>query len=208
MPFLYLFILIRRIKDENAFGILQRIGRALMLPVAILPAAGILLAFGNAMQNPDMIAIMPFLEAGPVELIAQLMEDAGGIVFDNLPLIFAIGVALGLANGDGVAGLAAVIGFLIINVTMGVMGGVESDMVDGSPAYAEVLGIPTLQTGVFGGIIAGILGAYMYNKYFNIELPSYLGFFAGKRFVPIATAFGGLFIGIALNFIWPTVQDG
>ncbi|MFC5712478.1 glucose-specific PTS transporter subunit IIBC [Thalassorhabdus alkalitolerans] len=193
---------------KNAFGILQRIGRALMLPVAILPAAGILLAFGNAMQNPDMIAIMPFLEAGPVELIAQLMEDAGGIVFDNLPLIFAIGVALGLANGDGVAGLAAVIGFLIINVTMGVIGGVESDMVDGSPAYAEVLGIPTLQTGVFGGIIAGILGAYMYNKYYNIELPSYLGFFAGKRFVPIATAFGGLFIGIALNFIWPTVQDG
>ncbi|SDH72215.1 PTS system D-glucose-specific IIA component, Glc family /PTS system D-glucose-specific IIB component, Glc family /PTS system D-glucose-specific IIC component, Glc family [Alteribacillus persepolensis] len=192
---------------KKAFGILQRIGRALMLPVALLPAAGLLLAIGTAMQEDNMINILPFLEAAPAQLISELMMEAGGIVFDNLPVIFAIGVALGLANGDGVAGLAALIGYFIINVTMGVIVGVEPEMVQGNPAYAEMLGVPTLQTGVFGGIIAGALGAFMYNRYFNIELPQYLGFFAGKRFVPIATAFGGLIVGALLTIVWPQVQE-
>ncbi|SFL54586.1 glucose-specific PTS transporter subunit IIBC [Salibacterium qingdaonense] len=191
---------------KKAFGLLQRIGRSLMLPVALLPAAGLMLAIGTAMQEDNMIAIMPFLESEIFVFISQLMMDAGGVVFDNLAVLFAVGVAIGLANGDGVAGLAALIGFFIINVTMGVIEEVTPEMASDNPAFAEILGVPTLQTGVFGGIIAGILGAFMYNRYYNIQLPQYLGFFAGKRFVPIATAFGGLIIGAALTVVWPPVQ--
>ncbi len=187
---------------------MQRVGKALMLPVALLPAAGILLAFGNALQNPDLIARIPALEANWVVMLASIMESAGDIVFANLALLFAVGVAIGLSNGDGVAGLAALIGYLIINVTMSVTGGITPEMVAEDPGISNVLGIPTLQTGVFGGIIAGLLAAFTYKRYFNIELPSYLGFFAGKRFVPIATAFFALFIGIILHFIWPTIQIG
>ncbi|QKS72288.1 PTS transporter subunit EIIC [Paenalkalicoccus suaedae] len=193
---------------NNAFGTLQKVGRSLMLPVALLPAAGILLAFGDAMQNPDMIARLGFLDSAFFATLAQLMQEAGDIVFANLPLLFAVGVAIGLAGGDGVAGLAAIIGYLIMNVVMSVLAQVDASMLDGSPEYASVLGIPTLQTGVFGGIIAGLLGAFMYNKFYKIELPSYLGFFAGKRFVPIVTAGSALFLGVLMFWLWPYAQNG
>ncbi|AMX84222.1 PTS glucose transporter subunit IICBA [Geobacillus subterraneus] len=193
---------------KRAFGTLQRVGKALMLPVAILPAAGILLAFGNALKNPALTDKIPALKADWIVLIANVMEQAGGIVFANLSLLFAVGVAIGLAGGEGVAGLAAIIGYLIMNVTMGVVLGVTADMVGSDPSYANILGIPTLQTGVFGGIIVGILAAYMYNKYFNIELPQYLGFFAGKRFVPIVTAATAVVLGIVMTFVWPPIQHG
>ncbi|MBB6284042.1 glucose-specific PTS transporter subunit IIBC [Geobacillus subterraneus] len=193
---------------KRAFGTLQRVGKALMLPVAILPAAGILLAFGNALKNPALTDKIPALKADWIVLIANVMEQAGGIVFANLSLLFAVGVAIGLAGGEGVAGLAAIIGYLIMNVTMGVVLGVTADMVGTDPSFANILGIPTLQTGVFGGIIVGILAAYMYNKYFNIELPQYLGFFAGKRFVPIVTAASAVVLGIIMTFVWPPIQNG
>ncbi|MBE3569429.1 MAG: PTS transporter subunit IIABC [Bacillales bacterium] len=193
---------------KKLFGVLQKVGKALMLPVAILPAAGILLALGNALQNPALVHIAPFLHTGWVEMVAKVMEDAGGIIFSNLALLFAVGVAIGLAGGEGVAGLAAIVGFLIMNVTMGVVLGVTPKMAAHDPSYATVLGIPTLQTGVFGGIIIGILAAILYNKYFNIELPSYLGFFAGKRFVPIVTAVSSLILGLIMIVIWPPVQSG
>ncbi|MDV2685807.1 glucose-specific PTS transporter subunit IIBC [Alkalihalophilus lindianensis] len=196
---------------KQSFSVLQRVGKALMLPVALLPAAGILLALGNAIQNPDLVARLPFLTADWIVLLASVMESAGDIVFANLALLFAVGVAIGLSNGDGVAGLAALIGYLIMNVTMSVLGGYGEwtpEMIGADPGISSVLGIPTLQTGVFGGIIAGLLATYTYKKFFNIELPSYLGFFAGKRFVPIATAFFALFIGVILYWIWPTIQVG
>ncbi|MGX1266267.1 glucose-specific phosphotransferase system IIBC component [Rossellomorea marisflavi] len=196
---------------KKAFGVLQKVGKALMLPVAILPAAGLLLAFGNALQNPTLLDIAPFLSNGGVETVAGVMEKAGGIIFDNLPLLFAVGVAIGLAGGDGVAGLAAIVGFLIMNATMGTVEGLEIKDVTGDnvdPANALVLGIPTLQTGVFGGIIVGIIAATMYNRFFKIELPSYLGFFAGKRFVPIATAVSSVILGLLMLVVWPPVQDG
>ncbi|CAH2214498.1 glucose-specific PTS transporter subunit IIBC [Tepidibacter aestuarii] len=193
---------------KKIFGILQQIGKALMLPVAILPAAGLLLAFGNAFQNPELISKLAFLAAPSIQHVAKIMEQAGGIIFGNLPLLFAVGVAVGLADGEGVAGIAAIVGFLIMNVTMGTAANITTDMVGSSPAYASVLGIPTLQTGVFGGIIVGVLAATMYKKYFNMELPPYLGFFAGKRFVPIITSVCALILGFAMLAIWPPVQDG
>jgi glucose PTS system EIICBA or EIICB component len=191
---------------KRAFGTLQKVGKALMLPVAILPAAGILLALGAALQNPTLLELIPSLENEVVEHIASLMKEAGLIIFSNLPLLFAVGVAIGLASGEGVAGLAAIVGFLIMNVTMSVVLGIEASDLEGNFEYANVLGIPTLQTGVFGGIIVGLLASYMYNKFYNIELPSYLGFFAGKRFVPIITAASALVLGFAMTIIWPPIQ--
>ena len=192
---------------KNAFGVLQKVGKALMLPVALLPAAGILLALGAALLNPALIEIAPFLDNSTVELIASVMQNAGNIIFGNLPLLFAVGVAVGLAGGEGTAGLAAIIGYLVMNVTMGTVLGITAEDVNGLN-YASILGIPTLQTGVFGGIIVGILAASMYNRFFEIELPSYLGFFAGKRFVPIITAATALVLGILMIFIWPPIQNG
>lgn len=192
---------------KKLFGVLQKVGKALMLPVALLPAAGILLGVSNALANPDIIAKMPFLANDMVQLIVSIMESSGQIIFDNLPLLFAVGTAVGLTEGEGVAGLAAIVGFLVMNKSMGIMSGVTEQMI-GNPMYASVLGIPTLQTGVFGGIIIGIIAATLYKKFYKIELPQYLGFFAGKRFVPIVTAASAIVIGICLSFIWPPIQMG
>jgi len=194
---------------KNAFGVLQKVGKALMLPVAILPAAGILLAIGNALQNPTLLDLAPFLDNHGVSMVAKIMEQAGSVIFGNLSLLFAVGVAIGLAGGEGVAGLAAIIGFLIMNATMGTALGITApDLATHAQSYASVLGIPTLQTGVFGGIIVGLIAAYMYNRFFEIELPSYLGFFAGKRFVPIITAVSAVVLGLIMIVIWPPIQAG
>ncbi|AZU60199.1 glucose-specific PTS transporter subunit IIBC [Neobacillus mesonae] len=192
---------------KNAFGVLQKIGKALMLPVALLPAAGLLLGIGNAIQQPNMLEYLPFLDAHWIQVTAGVMEDAGSIIFGNLALIFAAGVAIGLA-GDGAAALAAIVGYLVLNQVMSSWIGVTADMVAKNPSYANVLGIPTLQTGVFGGIIVGLIAAYCYNRFHNIEMPSFLGFFAGKRFVPIVTAAASFVAGLLLLIIWPPIQHG
>lgn len=206
---------------KKLFGQLQRIGKALMLPVAILPAAGILLAFGNAMHNEQLVHLAPWLNHPVFVAISSVMEASGQVIFDNLPLLFAIGTALGLAGGDGVAALAALVGYLIMNATMGKVlnitiddifsyakGAKELSQAAKDPANALILGIPTLQTGVFGGIIIGALASWCYNKFYNISLPAFLGFFAGKRFVPIVTSFVAIITGIVLSFVWPPIQDG
>lgn len=192
---------------KKAFGVLQKVGKALMLPVALLPAAGILLALGAALLNPALLELAPFLDNDAVRMVAAVMQNAGDIVFGNLPVLFAVGVAVGLAGGDGVAGLAAIIGYLIMNVTMGTALGLTAEDVNGLN-YASVLGVPTLQTGVFGGIIVGIIAAALYNKFYEIELPTYLGFFAGKRFVPIITAATAVLLGLLMLVIWPPIQSG
>ncbi|MGG0716290.1 glucose-specific PTS transporter subunit IIBC [Robertmurraya massiliosenegalensis] len=192
---------------KKMFGVLQKVGKALMLPVALLPAAGILLALGAALRNPALLELAPFLDNSGVDMVAAIMQNAGDIVFGNLPVLFAVGVAVGLAGGDGVAGLAAIIGYLIMNVTMGTALGITADDVNGLN-YASILGVPTLQTGVFGGIIIGIIAASLYNKFYEIELPSYLGFFAGKRFVPIITAGTAVLLGLLMLIIWPPIQNG
>ncbi len=194
---------------KNSFGVLQQIGKALMLPVALLPAAGILLAFGDAFQNPALTAHFPFMTSSGFKLAAQVIEQAGGVLFANLPLLFTVGVSVGLAGGEGVAGLAAIVAFLVMNTTMGLVAGVTPQLLaDKNPAYTSVMGIPTLQTGVFGGIIVGIFAAAVYRRYFNITLPDYLSFFAGKRFVQIVAASGAVILGMLMVFIWPPLQNG
>lgn len=203
------------------FGQLQRVGKALMLPVAILPAAGILLALGNAMHNEQLVSLAPWLKHEVFVILSTIMESAGQVVFDNLPLLFAVGTALGLAGGDGVAALAALVGYLIMNATTGKVMHISIDQIfsfaDGAktlsqanklPQHALILGIPTLQTGVFGGIIMGALAAWCYNKFYNITLPQFLGFFAGKRFVPIVTSLVAIVTGVVLAFVWPPIQEG
>ncbi|WP_330406906.1 PTS transporter subunit EIIC [Clostridioides difficile] len=192
---------------KKVFGVLQKVGKSLMLPVALLPAAGILLGVSNALAGDALLSHFPALANPTFQLIISIMESSGQIIFNNLPLIFAVGVAVGLTEGEGVAALAAIVGFLILNTSMGVMAGVTEDMVDNS-MYASIVGIPTIQTGVFGGIIIGIVAAYLYKKFYKIELPQYLGFFAGKRFVPIVTSLVAIAIGIILSFIWPPIQEG
>ena len=194
---------------KKLFGQLQRIGKALMLPVAILPAAGLLLAIGTAMQGESLQHYLPFIQNGGVQTVAKLMTGAGGIIFDNLPMIFALGVAIGLAGGDGVAAIAAFVGYIIMNKTMSdFLQVTPKNIGDPASGYASILGIPTLQTGVFGGIIIGALAAWCYNKFYNINLPSYLGFFAGKRFVPIMMATTSFILAFPMALIWPTIQSG
>ncbi|MDI9219039.1 glucose-specific PTS transporter subunit IIBC [Clostridium tertium] len=192
---------------KKSFGVLQRIGKSLMLPVALLPAAGLLMGIGTFLQNPNIISNFPMLSGENFQLIANIMSSSGDIIFSNLPLIFAVGVSIGMSNGDGVAALAAIVSFLIMNMTVGITAGVDLLQVDTNPMYDVVLGIPTLQTGVFGGILIGMVFAIIYQKFYTIKLPEFLGFFSGKRFVPIVAAIAGLIIGIMMVVIWPPIQN-
>lgn len=176
-------------RARAAFGWLQKIGKSLMLPVSVLPAAGILLGVGSA-----KFAILPVA-------VSDVMAQAGGAVFVNLPLIFAIGVALGLTVSDGVAALAAVVGFAVMLATMGVM----APLVGYEPK--PIMGIPSIETGVFGGIVIGAVAGSLFNRFFRVQLPPYLGFFAGKRSVPILTAFAAIAVGIVLSVIWPPIGE-
>jgi PTS system glucose-specific IIC component len=173
---------------KHAFGVLQKVGKSLMLPVAVLPVAGLLLGLGAT----DFHGYVP-------AIVLALMKNSGDVIFGNLPLIFAIGVALGFTENDGVSGIAATIGYLVMTATLGVVAkaeGIEPD---------TIMGIPSIQTGVFGGILAGALAAWMFNRYYRIALPPYLGFFGGKRFVPIVTAIGAIVLGALLSVVWPPI---
>ncbi|MEK6625324.1 MAG: PTS glucose transporter subunit IIBC [Bdellovibrionota bacterium] len=175
---------------KSSFSLLQSIGKALMLPVSVLPVAGILLGVGAA-----KFGWMP-------GIVSQLMEQSGGAVFGSIPLMFAIGVALGLTKNDGVSALAAAVGYFILLSTMGVMA-----QFMGNPTDA-IMGVKSINTGVFGGILIGMLSGFLFNRYYRIQLPPYLGFFAGKRFVPIVTSFGAIVLGILLSIVWPPLGVG
>lgn len=175
---------------KHIFSSLQKIGKALMLPVAVLPVAGLLLGVGAA--NFEW---MP-------PLASALMKNSGDVIFGNLPLIFAIGVALGFTENDGVSAVAAAIGYIVLLATMGVMAKVWG------AETASIMGVKSIQTGVFGGILAGGLAAAMFKRFYHIHLPAYLSFFAGKRFVPIITALAAILLGIALSVVWPPIQSG
>ena len=206
---------------------LQRIGKAIMLPIAALPVAGILLGVGGsliniaALENAPAIyqPLIAFVNIPMITIILKIMQGIGDIVFGNLPVLFAVGTAIGLAKQDkGTAALASVFGFLIMNQVIGVLLGVGATplgtLVSGDvPAqYAQyvttTLGIFTLNMSVFGGIITGIVTATLHNKYYNIQLPAVIGFFSGARFVPIVVSLAMAVVGALLAYIWPFVQDG
>lgn len=192
---------------KKYFGVLQRIGKSLTLPIALLPVAGLLMGLGTLFNNQDILNTFPILAGERFQLIANIVSSAGSIIFDNLPLLFAVGVAIGMSSGDGVAALAAIVGFLIMNITLGILVGVDLTQVERNPMYTIVLGIPTLHTGVFGGILIGLISAVIYDRFYNIKLPEFLGFFSGKRFVPIVAALSGVILGIIMYAIWPHIQN-
>jgi PTS system glucose-specific IIC component len=172
---------------KATFSLLQQIGTAMMLPVSVLPVAGLLLGIGSSHLG--------WVPSG----VSELMAQSGGAIFGSLPLIFAIAVAVGLTKNDGVAALAATVGFVVQVATMGVVAtllGHETQM---------IFGMKSVETGVFGGILIGAVSAGLFNKYYRVKLPECLGFFSGKRFVPIVTALAAIGMGIVLSMIWPPV---
>lgn len=197
---------------DKIFGVLQRVGRSFMLPIAILPVAGLFLGIGGSFTNETMLEAYGLLGVmGPgtiIYAILQVLNSAGSVVFDNLPLIFAIGVAIGMAKQEKeVSALSAVIAFFVMHATIGSMIN-DFGAPDLSGATASVLGINSLQMGVFGGIIVGLGVAALHNRFYKIQLPQVLSFFSGTRFVPIISAAVYLLVGIAMYFIWPVIQTG
>lgn len=206
---------------DKIFGVLQRVGRSFMLPIAILPVAGLLLGLGSSFTNTTTIETygLQWLLGDKTILHAFLviMNAVGSAIFDNLPLIFAVGVAIGMAKKEKeVSALSAVIAYFVMNVSINAMlkisgkiladGSIAKDVLDGT--ITSVCGIQSLQMGVFGGIIVGLGVAALHNRFYKIELPNALSFFGGTRFVPIISTVVYLFVGILMYFIWPTVQNG
>lgn len=199
---------------DKIFGVLQRVGRSFMLPIAILPVAGLFLGIGSSFTNLTTLeayGLTGIMGPGTVlYAILTVLSEAGNIVFANLPVLFAMGVAIGMAKKEkDVAALSAVIAFFIMHASIGAMininGGVDA-LLEG--ASTQVLGITSLQMGVFGGIIVGLGVAALHNRFYKIELPAVLGFFGGTRFVPIISAVVYLIVGIVMFYAWPIVQSG
>lgn len=199
---------------DKIFGVLQRVGRSFMLPIALLPIAGLLLGIGSSFTNPTTIETYHLqnviTEGGVLYTLLDIMSKTGSAVFDNLALLFAMGVAIGMAKKEKeVAALSGAIGFLVMNTAISALirakGGVEAMAANST---ASVLGITTLQTGVFGGILVGLGVAALHNRFYKIRLPQVLSFFGGTRFVPIISAVTYLAVGVLLFFVWPVVQTG
>ena len=199
---------------DKIFGVLQRVGRSFMLPIALLPVAGLLLGIGSSFTNETMLAaygLNSVIHPGTlIYTILDVMSQTGNAVFNNLALLFAMGVAIGMARKEKeVAALSGAVAYIIMNTAIQAMinaaGGVEA-----MPANSTttMLGITTLQMGVFGGIVVGLGVAALHNKFYKIELPQVLAFFGGTRFVPIISSIVYLVVGIAMFYIWPVVQSG
>lgn len=199
---------------DKIFGVLQRVGRSFMLPIAILPVAGLLLGVGGSFTNETMLrtyGLWDIMGPGTVFFaIFEVMKEAGDIVFANLPILFAMGVAIGMAKKEKeVAALAAAIAFFIMHASISAMiiinGGAENLL---SGATTSVVGITSLQMGVFGGILVGLGVAALHNRFYKIQLPQVLSFFGGTRFVPIISALVYTAVGIVMYYLWPPVQSG
>lgn len=208
-------------KKNNVFNIMQGLGKSFMLPIAVLPIAGLLLGIGSSFSNVSTLnnlGLINIIGPGTVAYsVFSIMSGVGSAIFDNLPLIFAIGVAIGMSNKEKeIAALAAALSFLVMNITINkiliIRGIIDTN---GNPLGAtsdgmitSVLGIPTLQVGVFGGIIVGIGVALLHNRFREIELPEFLAFFGGNRFIPIISVFTFIIVGFILSIVWPYIQSG
>ena len=206
---------------DKIFSVLQRVGRSFMLPIAILPVAGLLLGIGSSFTNATTIEtyhLTSILGEGTVlNALLMIMNKVGSAVFDNLPLIFAVGVAIGMAKKEKeVSALSAVIAYFVMNTAINAMLTITGQILDNGEIAESVLegtitsvcGIQSLQMGVFGGIIVGLGVAALHNKFYRIQLPNALSFFGGTRFVPIISTIVYMFVGILLYFVWPVVQNG
>lgn len=206
---------------DKIFGVLQRVGRSFMLPIAVLPVAGLLLGIGSSFTNETTIAtygLQSILGNGTMlHALLVIISKAGNVIFDNLPIIFAVGVAIGMAKAEKeVAALSAMISFFVMHASINAVlvvsgkiladGSIADNVLDGT--IASVCGIQSLQMGVFGGIIVGLGVAALHNRYHKIVLPSALSFFGGSRFVPIISTVVYVGVGILMYFIWPAVQNG
>lgn len=206
---------------DKIFSVLQRIGRSFMLPIAILPVAGLLLGIGSSFTNATTIetyGLTGILGDGTIlHSLLMIMNKVGSAVFDNLPLIFAVGVAIGMAKKEKeVSALSAVIAYFVMNTAISAMlinngqilenGEIAESVLEGT--ITSVCGIPSLQMGVFGGIIVGLGVAALHNRFYRIQLPNALSFFGGTRFVPIISTIVYMFVGILMYFVWPAVQNG
>lgn len=199
---------------DKIFGVLQRVGRSFMLPIALLPVAGLLLGIGSSFTNATTLAtygLDSFIYEGTMlYTVLDIMSQTGSAVFNNLALLFAMGVAIGMAKREKeVAALSGAVAYLIMNTAISAMitaaGGVEAMAAN---ATTTTLGITTLQMGVFGGIIVGLGVAALHNRFYKIELPQVLAFFGGTRFVPIICSVVYLLVGVAMFYAWPVVQNG
>lgn len=206
---------------DKIFGVLQRVGRSFMLPIAVLPVAGLLLGIGSSFTNETTIAtygLQNILGDGTIlHALLTVMSKAGNVIFDNLPIIFAVGVAIGMAKAEKeVAALAAMISFFVMHASIYAVlllaeevledGSIASDVLEGT--IASVCGIPTLQRACVGLLLVGLGVAALHNRYYKIQLPSALSFFGGSRFVPIISTVTYVGVGILMYFIWPVVQNG
>ncbi|CDE34217.1 pTS system glucose subfamily IIA component [Ruminococcus sp. CAG:403] len=199
---------------DKIFGVLQRVGRSFMLPIALLPVAGLLLGIGSSFTNPTTLETYHLTnvirDGGFLYTILDIMSQTGSVVFDNLALLFAMGVAIGMAKKEKeVAALSGAIAYLIMNTAISALiaakGGVEA-MAENTTT--QVLGITTLQMGVFGGIVVGLGVAALHNRFYKVQLPQILSFFGGTRFIPIICSIVYLIVGIIFFYLWPIVQLG
>ncbi|MBR5155800.1 MAG: PTS transporter subunit EIIC [Clostridia bacterium] len=203
-------------KENSFFSILQRVGRSFMLPIALLPIAGLLLGIGSSLTNATTIEaynLGAILGPGTfLNSVMQILAQTGSIVFANLPIIFAMGVALGMAEKEhGTAVLSAAIAFFIMHQTISTLLKINGQLEEGamlSGTISNVVGIQSLEMGVFGGIIVGLGVAALHNRFYKIELPTVISFFGGVRFVPIISTFVYILVGIVMYFIWPYIQRG
>ncbi|CAI2399436.1 EIICBA-Glc [Serratia ficaria] len=198
------------IQSGGWFEKAQLFGKSFMLPIAVLPAAGLLLGIGGALSNPNTVEAYPFLDVGWLQGTFTVMASAGATVFANLAVLFAVGVAVGLAKSDkGTAGLASLIAYLVMNATINALLKINGSLATENPGavgQGTLLGIQTLETGVFGGVIIGLATWYLHARYNKMALPQFLGFFGGSRFVPIVCSLAAMAIGALMTVIWPHFQ--
>ncbi len=208
--------LTKKKRFSGTFSVLQRVGRAFMLPIALLPIAGLLLGIGASLTNTTMLEtynLMAIMGPGTfLNTVFTLFSAVGTVIFDNLPILFAMGVALGMAeNEKATATLSAAIAFFVMHKTINSLLAITGKLAEGAMpegTVANVVGIESLQMGVFGGIIVGLGVAYLTNKYYKIKLPNVISFFGGTRFIPIISTLVYTLVGVIMFFVWPFIQNG